>query len=255
MKQHRRIGTSNGEVHVMRVDPQHGPASSAVVFSHGFTVPGFESRRMFVDAAERLTSEGISSLLFDYRGSGYSDLAFEEMTLYTEFEDLRQVLSTARSEGATRVVVWAMSLGTVVAAKAAREDPTSVDALVFWGSSVDTFQRWTKRYLQDLDEGGGQIYLPAGFKMTKPLLESVRDFDLTTNLQHTSAPLLMVHGTEDDSTCIDLAVQCMDNIRRPLDRLIVQGGNHGFKFQPDKYEEAMHVTLDWVLARSRDDAT
>ena len=249
MRTHTRLQTSGGEVHVMNVDPPHPRTSGRVVFSHGFTVPGFESRRMFLDAAERLAARGIPGTLFDYRGSGYSDLAFEEMTLHTEQEDLGLVLEAVRGTQDGPIVVWAMSLGTAIAAKVAGDSPELVDALAFWCSSFDTYERWVDRYSADLEAGGGEIFIPAGFKVTSSLLDSVKDFDLTQDLARSTVPLLLVHGTDDDSTDLGRVQRSTKKLSRPFDLVVIEGGNHGFKNQPEQFEVATAQTLDWIEAR------
>jgi uncharacterized protein len=233
-------------IHILTIDPEVRRSAGHVIFSHGFTVPGFESHRMFLDAAERLASIGIASSLFDYRGSGYSDWSFEQMTLHTELDDIGAVLNFTRSRETGPLIVWGMSLGTCLAAKIARERPDLVSGLVSWCSSFDTYERWEERYRDLLAAGGGATFLPSGFKVTTELLESVQDFDLVTDLQNTVCPLLMVHGTEDDSTDIRRATRGMDSLNRPFERVIIEGGNHGFKNQPAKYEEALSVTLSWI---------
>ncbi len=249
VRNHQRLEVGPGAVHVMAVEPEARRFDGCVVFSHGFLVPGFESRRMFIDMAGRLAAAGVQSALFDYRGSGYSDLSFEEMTLDTELEDLKVVLAAVRERASGPIIVWGMSLGTAIAARAAAEDPGAIDALAFWCGSFETYERWSERYREPFEAGGGETLIPAGFKVTERLVESTKSFDLQTHLSRTSCPLLMVHGTEDGSTDIARATRGMDRAQRDMDRVIIEGGNHGFKNQPEHYERALGATLDWIADR------
>jgi pimeloyl-ACP methyl ester carboxylesterase len=252
MKKHTRLAIGDGEVHILEVSAigTDQPSPLVVVFSHGFTVPGFESRRMFLDAAQRLAGRGIPSLLFDYRGSGYSDGRFEDMTLTTELTDLEAVVGFAASNVSPRVAIWAMSLGTAVAARFAQLSQRKLEGVALWGGAFELPTNWTKQYRDDLDAHGGEIFLPSGFKFTRPLFESVGSFDIGENLRETDCPLLFVHGTDDEACDIAGALRTMAGLERPFDQLILEGGNHGFHHQPAVYEQAMRHTVDWMAGLS-----
>jgi alpha-beta hydrolase superfamily lysophospholipase len=228
--------------------------AGTVVFSHGFTVAGFESRRMFLDLANRLAARGIAAVLFDYRGSGYSDLAFDEMTLESELEDLQAVLAVVAEPRPRPLVVWAMSLGTAIAAKHVHDHPGTLDALVLWGSAAGLPRRWHDRYAARLAEGTPLLH-KSGLPVTRRLVESSRGFDIEDNLRGSTLPLLFVHGTNDEAADVSLVEDMLPRLRRHVDTVILPGGNHGFHHQPETYERAATMSVGWIEQLTTCDAT
>src|ERR1700732_2116225 len=142
-KQHSRIIVShNSSVHAYLIHSLSAPPQETVfIFSHGFSVDGTESRRMFIEISNELSDLGYPCILFDYRGNGYSDLAFEDMTFDSQIEDLNAVMDFARKEFPDyKLAVWGMSFGCAVAAHAASQR-SDLSLLVLWCLSADLFPR------------------------------------------------------------------------------------------------------------------
>lgn len=253
-KEHVRLSTSNGDIHAMTCSPQVRSVSQTrvVIFSHGFTVPGFESRRMFVDAADRLVEKGWTATLFDYRGNGYSDLDFSEMTIQTEVEDLNVVLDYVRSLVGPDawLALWGVSLGTAIAAEVAAQREDQLDGLVEWCLSANLHARFAPRYAEDFAARGYTI-LPAGYTVRPSFVESMLRIDTHATLRGLALPRLFVHGDQDDLTPIELAEQAVREAMGDTTFHRVRGGVHSFKAQPPQYEEAISRTFEWLEARSR----
>jgi hypothetical protein len=99
---------------VHRVRAAHGPW---VVFAHGFTGHRLGPDYLFVTLARALAHAGVSSLRFDFTGSGESDGRFCDMTLSTMEADLLSAIKIVRREYSPRsVVLLGHSLGGAVCA-------------------------------------------------------------------------------------------------------------------------------------------
>jgi pimeloyl-ACP methyl ester carboxylesterase len=250
MKSHERLAVDgDSHVHVFRWAPP-APARAVIVFSHGFLVPGFESHRLFLALAGDAVERGFEAVLFDYRGSGYSDLSFSEMTLDTEIADLHTVVEHA---GAGRpVFVWGQSLGSVVAAHvvARRHD---VSGVVLWALSARTYQRFVDRPgFRELAEGADTAYLDAGFEVGRQFLESLRDKDTYDALAGTDIPKLFVHGDADDKAPVELSREGYRHANEPKELVEIPGGNHAFKAQPDLLREAKEASFGWIVSQLRE---
>jgi Lysophospholipase len=245
-KNHVRIETTDGQIHTMVHSPS-GTPKLVIVFSHGFTVPGFESRRMFLDLADRSVQLGMTAVLFDYRGSGYSDKRFEEMTINTEIADLHRILDFTMTDVAQNapVVLWGMSLGTAVAAAVAAERQKDLRAVLFWCVSTHLYERFSSRYDQKL-LASGKLFLPSGFLVTPQLIDAMKDVDTLESIGALQVPKLFVTGLADDQTPVELTREAFEKSREPKDMFLIPGGNHGFKGQPELFEEATGYSLAWL---------
>jgi alpha-beta hydrolase superfamily lysophospholipase len=231
MKSHERLSI-DGEtaLHLFRWRPTTSP-TALIVFSHGFLVPGFESHRLFLALAAEAVERGMEAVLFDYRGSGYSDLAFAEMTLDTEIADLHAVLDHVGSdaEADRPIFVWGQSLGSVVASHVVA-DRADVAGIVLWALSARMYERFAPRPgFRDLASGRATAVLDSGFTVGRGLLESMRGKDPYAALADMRAAKLFIHGDADDKAPV-----------------VIPGGGHAFKGQPELLAQASDTSFEWI---------
>jgi pimeloyl-ACP methyl ester carboxylesterase len=202
---------------------------------------------MFLDLAERAVQLGMTAILFDYRGSGYSDKRFEDMTIKTEIADLHRILDFTIADVAQGlpVVLWGMSLGTAVAAAVAADRQEDLRAVLFWCVSTHLYERFKSRYDPKL-LASGKLYLPSGFLVTPPLIDAMKDVDTLQSIAALKLAKLFVTGLADDQTPVELTREAFDRALEPKDMLLVPGGDHGFKGQPELFEEATGYSLAWL---------
>jgi uncharacterized protein len=237
----------NEAVHAFVLRPLEALGDLVVVFSHGFTVDGTESGRHFLALAESLVEQGHSAVLFDYRGSGYSDRAFEEMTLDTEIADLGAVLDFVGEQfGGLRRAVWGESFGAAVTAHtlANRSD---ISFAVMWSLSADLHRRYQNRFGPEI-ETSGYVYTN-GFKVRLSFLESLDGRDTFTAIDQMRIPCLLVHGDADNVASIELS-RTAHRISPDRTTLVeIKGGNHGFESQPAQFDQASDATFEWIRER------
>lgn len=251
-KRHIRIAVDgHSSVHACVVEPIPDKARPLIfVFSHGFSVDGTESRRIFISLSEILSLHGFSSILFDYRGSGYSDLAFEEMTFDSEMADLQAVIKFAKEEfPQSRVVLWGVSFGAAVAAHVA-ECRSDLDFMILWCLSAELYSRYENRLGPQIKEQG-YTYIDKGFRVNLSFLESLKGRDTYRAIKKSGVPCLLIHGTADNIASVELSRKA--HCEAPENTILheIEGGNHGFKLQPDLYDHAKQITLDWIDRNAR----
>ncbi|MEV1249103.1 alpha/beta hydrolase [Nonomuraea sp. NPDC050022] len=245
-----RIEVSHYEaVHTLIMSPDvPSPLRLVFVFSHGFSVDGTESARHFLDIANRIVEHGAHVVLFDYRGSGYSDGLFEDMTLESEIADLNSILDfvSAHFPG-HRVIVWGESLGAAVVAHtlAARSDAFLA---LMWSLSADLYQRYNYRFGKEIDEQG-YTYTDNGLKVKRIFLDSLKNRDTYAAIKSMHIPCLLVHGNADPVASIDLSRTAHRIASENTTLMEIRDGNHGFEGQPQQFSEALHLSLEWVFAR------
>ena len=246
-KTHFRIPVdNNSSVHSMLWKSKSEHPKATIIFSHGFSVAGFESRRMFLEIGSLLTEQGYSVLLFDYRGSGYSDFDFSEMTSDTEIEDLNRVLDFCKTNNLIqgKLILWGQSSGAGVASIVATERK-EISGLILWCLSADWYTRYRERLGSDLIKNGF-IYTDKGFKVDVKFLESLKNKNIISNYHQVDCPILFVHGDADPVASVNLSLDGFKNANEPKTIEIIKGGIHGFKNQIPLYQEALKKTFDWL---------
>jgi uncharacterized protein len=252
-KQHYHIPVSEQTgVHVYLAKPTADfEKETLFIFSHGFSVDGTESFRLFIQLSERLLELGYPTILFDYRGNGYSDLAFEDMTFDTLLADLNAVTDFAREKFPDhQIVFWGMSFGCAVASSVAatRQD---ISLMVFWGLSADIYRRYREQFLNPEIEEKGYTYLSKGFKIKLAFLESLRDRDIYAAIRDSSVPTLLIHGDADTTASIELARTAHKLAPNNTTLIEIKGGNHGFKVQPTHLNEAIEASFSWITNHTK----
>jgi alpha-beta hydrolase superfamily lysophospholipase len=104
--------TIRGSVHCVR--PKGGVWC---IFCHGFTGHRIGPGYLFVRLSRELQAAGVSSLRFDFRGSGESDGLFKDMTIDTMQSDLVSAVRLVRRQFAPAcLLLLGHSLGGMIAA-------------------------------------------------------------------------------------------------------------------------------------------
>lgn len=255
MKKHYRLPINNDSfVHLFINGPSTNNFKACVIFSHGFLVPGFESSRMFITLSNELVNRGYKTILFDYRGSGYSDLEFCEMTIDTEIEDLNAVITHVVNHEALNkeTIVWGQSFGSGVASLviSTRND---IDRLILWCLSSNLYERYCKTLGADLLDSDYK-YLDSGFNVSRQFLLSLKDKDVNKAISLINIPKLFVHGDADEKAPFELSLSAYNISKDPKKIIRIPGGKHAFKGQPDLFEMAKSETINWLEERYRNEA-
>jgi len=223
-----------------------GEKKDCIVFSHGFSVSGFESRRMFWDISNDLNKLGYLTVLFDYRGSGYSDLSFSDMTIDTEIQDLNNVIEYVYNNinDKKSFILWGQSFGSGVASFVTPKRP-EIKALILWCLSAELYDRYSVTLGAEITDKG-YVYIESGFKVNKSFLDSLKNMDVYDAIKQINVPLLLIHGTADKKASVTLSHKAFDIANDPKELFVIEGGNHGFKCQPELFETAVRKTFNWI---------
>lgn len=106
-----------------------GEKCDLVILCHGFN--SNKEFPLLTMAADRLQSDGIATLIFDFNGHGESDGKFRDMTVPNELSDLDSVLAyVGKLPFVQDIAVVGHSQGGVVAAMAAGNHPGLIKSVV-----------------------------------------------------------------------------------------------------------------------------
>ena len=242
-----------------------------VILLHGFK--GFMHWGFFPEIARRLAELGFVAVRFNASGSGVGDdgLSFTELeafarnTLSREIEDLERVRAWIRSGNAPDIDPDRASLlghsrggGLALIHAAERRDCRCV---VTW-AAVATFDRFDEDAKTLWRERGSLPILNARTGQELRLdvtaledLEANRDrFDVPAACRRLDVPVLIVHGTADESVPWAESRLLADEIRRPDRRVLdVAGAGHTFGIRhpmentTESFERVAKATLDMLL--------
>lgn len=253
MEQPRDLSIHTARIAASIHIPEHTPAPG-VVMCHGFTGHRIEAHFLFVKAARAFCEAGLNVLRFDFRGSGESDGLFRDMTIGSEVEDALVALEAMRAEPtviAERVGLLGLSLGGLVASCAAARDGRA-RALVLWSAVADLEEIIRERWQmptrpEQVDPQNcyqhGAHEIGGGF-----LLDSARIKPLEEIPRHTR-PVLVVHGTDDQSVPLDHAHRYMNAIASEDSTLaVIDGADHTFSTVALEQQVA-DLTCDWLVRR------
>jgi uncharacterized protein len=250
--QHFRIPVdSQTSLHAYVAQPSTDLQKRTVfIFSHGFHANGIESCRSFMSFSMNLIKIGYPTILFDYRGNGYSDLAFENMTFDTLWTDLNIITDFAHKKFPNhQVAYWGVSLGSALSAYTAskRQD---VSLLVLWSLSAGLYNRYHKRFGPEIQERG-YVYTSRGFRVNLAFLESLRDRNIYAAIRDSLAPTLLVHGNADSTAPVELSQTAHKLAPENTTLHEIAGGNHGFNHQSIQHIEALNITLNWITEHAK----
>ena len=248
-QQHFRIRPSEGaeEIHACLCTFDNATEKDPIViFSHGFTVDGTESHRMFFEAAEAFVKHGICCMLFDYRGCSYSGGSFKDLRPSREIEDLLAVyrfVSTNPGVPRGTLGLLGQSHGSYIALLAAPQMPL-LKAICLWGASASPLRRYREN-LERLPRYKGLIVLEKGFLLASAFLDDMVQHNAIEACRRISCPVAFVHAGNDDQVPLKEGREAYNEIRTAKWFELIEGGNHSYKGQPELQERAIMFSLNW----------
>ncbi|HEY6290572.1 MAG TPA: alpha/beta fold hydrolase [Terriglobia bacterium] len=251
----RLIEFSNRSGHRLRgmihaTSPSERSSAPGVVFFHGFTGDRMESHWIFVKCSRELARAGISSLRFDFFGSGESDGEFRQASIDSEIADAEDAVEFFRREGGIdpgRLGLLGLSLGGAIAALVAQR--IQARALVLWAAvaRLPHLRTLADAFARPLfGNDGAHEY--AGHTVSEHFLEAVERLDPLTGVARFDGPTLIVHPERDEY--LDLS-HPEDYFRASAagvkDKVIVRGADHTFTSVAWE-SEVIGRTVEWFRA-------
>ena len=203
-----------------------------VLFCHGFTGHRLGPGYLFVKCSRALADAGISSVRFDFRGSGESEGVFNEMNTVTMMEDLATVTAVVRERFAPgKTVLCGHSFGGMIAARKAAA--LQADGLILLAPVSDP--QGIVRRRRDLLEAGPNAtgyYENGPHEMSLTFLDCLRGFDPAAELAASYAGrLLLLQGDSDPSISVDESyryIRSAEQASIPCTYHVLSGADHNF---------------------------
>ena len=195
---------------------RHWPVSGAkytVLYLHG----NYEDLGSIAEYIPAFTKAGYSMFAFDYRHYGHSEGTPTEVNVYADTQLAYEYLRTKLGVPADRIIIFGYSLGSGPAVELALHQPAA--GLVLQGPFVSAYRVMTRVPLFPGDKFNNLSKVPA-----------------------LRCPVLVIHGTSDNTVPFWHGKKLYDAITAPKMKLFVEGGPHtGLgDFAGPAYTEAMH---------------
>ena len=199
----------------------------AVILSHSSSL----THEAMSGYALAIAKMGYAAYCFDFCGGSdksKSDGKTDEMTVFTEVEDLRAVVKTVKSLGyveSSEVYLLGSSQGGLVSALLADECPDDFAGMILFYPAFNIpemvnlfsgFGDWG-----DFGDFGGMM------SMSEAYINSIKDFDVWSHIGKFSKPVCIIHGTADMIVPISNSEKAV-GLYPSATLNKIEGANHGF---------------------------
>lgn len=215
-----------------------------VVFSHGFG----GAKTDFAYAAEALAAQGIAAFCYDFCGGSLhaqATMKTQEMTLFTEAEDLDAVLDTLAAHPAvdgTRICLFGASQGGAVSAiVAARRE--HIRKLVLLYPALCIPDDWNRRFPTQADIPDTVTLW--GVTLGREFFVSLRGYDIFSAVAAYRGEVLLLHGDRDEIVPLAYSERAARTYQN-ASLVVFKGEGHGFS--PAGARETVERLLEFLKA-------
>ena len=225
-----------------------GKKAPAVILSHSSSL----THAAMADYARAIANKGMVAYCFDFCGGSSeskSDGNTDSMTVFTEVDDLKAVLSAVRQMDIVdndSIFLLGSSQGGLVSALVAEECAKEVCGLILFYPAFnipdmvkqfgDLFNQWgsgswgnlgdweNMRSWGDLGDMNGMLGM---MSMSELYISTIKDFDVWSNIGTFLHPVTILHGTSDIIVPISYSEKAVGLYPQATLHKI-NGANHGF---------------------------
>lgn len=200
-----------------------------VVLSHSSSL----THAAMAPYAEYLVSKGYAAYCFDFCGACDESLSkgrtTEEMTVFTEIDDLGIVLDQIRTLDyidPDNVFVLGSSQGGLVTALVAEKRPSDIKGMILFYPAFNLPELVAKF---TSDDGGilGGIGSGGNMGMSDAFVNTIKDFDVYANIGKYAGDIIILHGTKDFLVDIKYSEQAVEKYPSAI-LYPIEGASHGF---------------------------
>ena len=212
---------------LMYYNPVASKKQPAVILSHSYLL----THEAMKGYAAAIANMGYATYCFDFCGScdkSKSDGSTDDMTVFTELEDLRAVVKTVKSleyVDSSEVYLLGSSQGGLVSALLADECPDEFAGMILFYPAfnipdmvklLNSSGKWG-----DLGSLGGML------TMSEKYINSIKDFDVWSHIGKFSKPVCIIHGTKDIIVPISYSEKAI-GLYPSASLNKIEGASHGF---------------------------
>lgn len=222
-----KINHDDREIYGVAYLPQIEGNYPIVIFSHGFN----GTNKDFAMYGQYLAERGIGVYEFDFCGGSVnskSSLKTEEMTIFTEVEDLSGVIEEIRAwekVDKNNIFLFGGSQGGLVTALVAEKYQEEIEGILLLFPAFCIAEDWTKKFLkyEDIPE---KIDL-WGVTLGREFFQTIYKYDVYKNIGKYSKRVLIFHGDKDEIVSLNYSKKALD-LYSNVKLEIFKDEKHGF---------------------------
>jgi alpha-beta hydrolase superfamily lysophospholipase len=203
--------------------PSGQPTAPVVLYLHG----NASNIGDLVNRARNYHRLGIAVLLIDYRGYGQSTGSFpNEAQVYADADAAWRYLTVTRGIPADDIVLHGQSLGGAIATELATRYPEAAGLII---ESAPTSMRAVIRH-----------HIPVQLIPLEAML--TQEFDTLTKVRSLQMPVLIIHGTDDQTVPVQMSQQLYQAAPEPKTLQLIPQADHNTVSQtaPTLYYQSIH---------------
>jgi dienelactone hydrolase len=223
--------------------PNNQEKVPVVIFSHGFN----GTNASFIMHSEYLATNGIGAYCFDFCGGSVnskSDLKTNEMTIFTEKEDLCAVIDTIKNwenVDCNHIFLFGESQGGFVTALAAEEYAEEIKGVLLLFPAFCIADNWNERF--PTIESIPDKHELWGVTLGRQFFESIHGYHVFEHIGRFHKNVLIFHGDQDEIVALEYGKRAAA-LYPHADIEIFQGEGHGFSEVSNK--RVAEMTYDFV---------
>ena len=212
---------------VMYYNPVTSKKQPAVILSHSSSLT-HEAMRGYASAIAKM---GYAAYCFDFCGGSdksKSGGSTDDMTVFTEVEDLRAVVKTVKSLGyvePSEVYLLGSSQGGLVSALLADECPDDFAGMILFYPAFNIPEMVSK--FSGFGNFGNWGDFGGMMSMSEKYINSIKDFDVWSHIGKFPKPVCIIHGTADIIVPISNSEKAV-GLYPSATLNKIEGANHGF---------------------------
>ncbi|SES13459.1 hypothetical protein SAMN04487944_11985 [Gracilibacillus ureilyticus] len=238
-----KIYHNGREIHGVSYMPDRKEKCPVVIFSHGFN----GTHADFTMNSEYLAKNGIAGFCFDFCGGSVnskSDLNTEEMTIFTEKEDLCAVIDTIKnweSIDPDHIFLFGGSMGGLVSALVADEFAADINGLLLLFPALCIAKDWNKRFptLDSIPD----TYDLWGVQLGRRFFESIHGYNVFDHIGKFNKDVLIFHGDQDEVVPLEYGSKA-EKLYPHAGIEVFRGEGHGFSESGNN--RVAEMTLEFV---------
>lgn len=226
--------------------------SPIVIMLHGTASNKDEVNGTYIKMAQSLAENNISSIRFDFNGTGDSKVNYLHYTLTSATSDVDKVITYAKSLSKGKIALLGWSQGGTIALLSG--DNKNISSIATWAGALNMFnEQRMKEYKESYENG----YFENTFSWRSPLKFShqwyteVKDLDIISEIKEIKAPIYAVAGLDDTDVNpneADIIVKNSSNKQSRVEK--IKDADHifyTFDNEKSKINELIDKTTKWFI--------
>lgn len=219
-------------------------SNKIIIFSHSFK--GDKDYQPFIgEFSKKICLEGYAALRYDCFGSGESEGSFEDSTVITQIEDLKDVIRYARSLNYSNICLMGLSLGTTNSIMAYEDD---IKCMVLLSPPFEHTRSYNS-YKNEILKNGFIVrkrdLTGETVKVGKSMWESFNKINTRPMLSKLNCPVMLILGSEDKMLSAEKTKKFMEIIPSYKKLEVIEGAGHDFLEKEGK-NKMINLSVDFI---------